>query len=277
MSDHAPVFIGGMFRSGKVLNALIFIDHDIMIRHFVDSGVFNSLGRTHEITLVVPTDKKRVKRVLTSETVGFNVVELPTDSKRQFLWQTLFMVTQVRPHWGRHSRSIRGIYRINLPKRVLFLYMLLGLPGVYSVFKYWLKRALRGRPCTAIERLIEESKPDVIIHPSVLAGVYINDLTEIARARGLPLVVIMNSWDNPCTKRVMVGTPDWLLVWGEQTKRHAIDYIGMRPERVVKFGVAQFDLYRSPTRITRREFCRQHGIDTERTILLYAGSSKGTD
>ena len=35
----------------------------------------------------------------------------------------------------------------------------------------------------------------------------------ITKDKKIPLIVIMNSWDNPSTKRAVIGKPDWLLVW----------------------------------------------------------------
>src|SRR6185436_20144123 len=87
----------------------------------------------------------------------------------------------------------------------------------------------------------------------------------------------MNSWDNPSTKRAIIGQPDWLLVWGPQTRQHAIKYMGMDPARAVVFGAAQFDVYRRPPRVSRDEFCRAQRVSATKRLLLYAGSSKGTD
>ena len=53
--------------------------------------------------------------------------------------------------------------------------------------------------------------------------------------------------------------------------------MGMRPARTIEFGAAQFEVYDHPPRLSRDEFCRQHGIDPAKRILLYAGSSKDTD
>jgi len=78
-----------------------------------------------------------------------------------------------------------------------------------------------------LDALLEDERPDVIIHPCVLEGAFLNDLIVATQARGIPFVVIMNSWDNPSTKQAMAGSPDYLLVWGEQTKRHAIEFVGV--------------------------------------------------
>jgi hypothetical protein len=75
----------------------------------------------------------------------------------------------------------------------------------------------------------------------------------------------------------MVGNPDWLLVWGEQTQRHAVEFAQMPLDRTIKFGAAQFDVYRAPPRIGRETFCQVNGLNPALHILLYAGSSKGTD
>jgi hypothetical protein len=125
--------------------------------------------------------------------------------------------------------------------------------------------------------LLDRWRQNVIVHPSTFEGYFINDLVLLGQQRGIPTVAIMNSWDNPSTKRVVVDRPDWVLVWGPQTRAHAIEYMGMTPERAVSFGAAQLDIYRRPARVSRAEYCRAHGIDPAKRLRLYAGSSKGTD
>jgi hypothetical protein len=128
-----------------------------------------------------------------------------------------------------------------------------------------------------MEELFDAFRPDAVVHPCVLEGLFLNDLIEICKHRDVPLTVIMNSWDNPSTKRSMVGSPNWLLVWGEQTRRHAIDMAGMSSSAVLSFGAAQFEIFKQPSRLAREDFCEMNGLDPDRRILLYAGSSKGTD
>jgi hypothetical protein len=152
-----------------------------------------------------------------------------------------------------------------------------GLPGLESLFERWHARRLRSYPYDALCDLLDREKPDVIVHPSVLEGVFINDLVEQGRLRNIPVVVIMNSWDNPSTKRAVVGQPDWLLVWGPQTQRHAKRFMKMDPDRVVSFGAAQFDVYREKPRTDRSAFAARHDIDPRRVIVLFAGSTARTD
>jgi glycosyltransferase involved in cell wall biosynthesis len=108
--------------------------------------------------------------------------------------------------------------------------------------------------------------------------VFINDLVaECSVRQNMPLVVVINSWDNPSTKRAVVGQPNHLLVWGAQTVEHAQRFMGMPPEKVTAFGAAQFDVFSDPPRQTRAEFCLAHGIDPGRRVVLFAGSNARTD
>ena len=132
-------------------------------------------------------------------------------------------------------------------------------------------------PNVQLERLLGEEKPDILIHPTVLYGPYFHDLMEASVRHRIPLVAIANSWDNAARSVGMKLRPTWLLVWGEQARRFAIRLGRMPCQRVVKFGAAQFDVYRGAPRMIRQEFCRRHGINPEKFLLLYAGTSKETD
>ena len=41
-------------KSSRKLNIGIFIDHDIMIRHFIHSKVFSKLSRKHNVDFIFP-------------------------------------------------------------------------------------------------------------------------------------------------------------------------------------------------------------------------------
>lgn len=85
----------------------------------------------------------------------------------------------------------------------------------------------------------------------------------------------MNSWDNPSCKATVLGSPDCLLVWGEQAKKHAIKYLGMAPESVVISGAAQFETYHKLPKIDRTCYRKTIGVQADENIICYAGSSKG--
>ncbi len=261
------------------MKILVFIDHDIMIRHFLHSHVFGGLVERHDVLFVFPEEgHKRVKSDVSGPDLGGAPKRhLPVPAERLKIWQGLMLADTLRWRPGGHYAAMRRFHRSVTGPKAALLYSLLGLPGLFQAFRAWSHRRIKTMPYRDMDALLDQERPDVIIHPSVLAGLFINDLVGASRTRSIPFVVIMNSWDNPSTKRAMTGQPDWLLVWGPQTQAHAVKFMNMPQERVICFGAAQFDLYRNPPRIDRIEFCRRHKIDPAARILLYAGSSKGTD
>lgn len=260
------------------LKLLIFVEHDVVVRHFLHSGAFAALAARHDCVFVFPErGHPRVAIDVDGLSLGGRTVRLPVAQARLRLWKWLFLADMLRWRPGRHWRWVRRFRRRAVGVKAAALLSLAAQPGLFALFRAWVHRRLAAEPNRALEALLGAERPDLLIHPSVLDGVYINDLVETAGRRQLPLVVIMNSWDNPSTKRAAVGAPDWLLVWGPQTREHARWFMGLPAERAVVFGAAQFDVYRQPPRLDRAAFCRRHAIDPRARVLLYAGASKGTD
>jgi len=261
------------------MKILVFVEVDVVVRHFLDSNSFSELAARHEVTFVFP--ELGHKRMGGIEPAKLNLaapfVFLNHHARRTKLWKQLFHVDQLRIRKGEQAAAIRALRRFTLGWKASYLYTVLGLPGVWEVFRQFRLYQLSKLPNTPMEDLFDAFRPDAVVHPCVLEGLFLNDLIEICKHREVPLTVIMNSWDNPSTKRAMVGSPNWLLVWGEQTRRHAIDMAGMSSSAVVPFGAAQFEIFKQPSRLTREDFCEMNGLDPDRRILLYAGSSKGTD
>lgn len=262
------------------MKVLIFIDADLVVRHFVLSGAFRDLATQHDVTFVFPgSGNERMGKVRpeTLDLFGADYEELPVDAQRVRLWSELFTVDRLRLRPGRQFKAIRRIYRGAQSLKGRLLYQTLALPGLRQVFTWWQYRRLAANPNRAMEAMFERHRPDLVVHPTVLNGLFINDLVQLCGQRGIPHVQIMNSWDNPSSKQAIVGQPDLLLVWGEQTEQHAIDYMGMPKDRLLRFGAAQFEVYNEPPRVDRASFCRTHNIEPDQRILLYAGSSKETD
>jgi hypothetical protein len=260
------------------MKVLVFIDHDIICRHFVMNGALAPLVERANVCFVFPNDGgKRVKTDLTTLALGARLELLPIDAVRQQTWRWMLYADQLKPRLGAHEAAIRRVRWRTLGWKSA---MLLTLAGVFPgsiVFRKLVGSRLRNHPATALKALLERERPDIVLHPTVLDGVFMNDLVSECRERGISLVAVMNSWDNPSTKRTMVGKPDWLLAWGEQTCRHAVRFMGMDPQRVVPFGAAQFDVFREPPRLDRDAFCAEHGIDPAQRIVLFAGSNAKTD
>jgi hypothetical protein len=262
------------------VKVLVFIDADLVVRHFVMSAAFAELAAKHDVRFVF-LDPEHVRMGPVNPDMldlhGADHVILKPDPLRVRLWSELFTIDRLRLRPERQFRLVRRIYRDAQSWKGRLLYQTLALPGLRQLFTWFQLRRLDAHPNQAMEDIFDREKPDLVVHPTVLSGPFINDVVQICRRRGIPHVLIMNSWDNPSSKQAVVGHPDLLLVWGEQTEQHALYYMNLPPSRIRRFGAAQFEIYREAPRMDRVAFCASHDIDPGKQILLYAGSSKETD
>ncbi len=265
------------------MKVLIFVEVDVVVRHFIHSHAFSELIEKHDVAFVFPEPGH--KRMGTVNAANLDLgrarrLELPSYPRRLSLWRWLYFVDMIRSRPGierRQLASMRRVFRAGNGLRNYTLYRVLGLPVVFQIFRSVVHELLKRCPHARLNEMIRDEKPDVLVHPCVLEGVYINDVVEVSQKSGIPLVVIMNSWDNPVSKRAVVGRDYWLLVWGPQTRNHAVQYMGMAPEHVVEFGAAQFDIYAERPRWRHEALMASYGIDPNIPVLLYAGSSKQAD
>lgn len=256
----------------------VFIDHDVVCRHFVMSGALDALRAAHDVVFVFPDDGgRRVKLSPDSLGLAGAWTRLPIDSTRQQIWRWLLFADQLRLRPGAHEAAVRRLRWMTLGWKAAALLTLAGLPVLSTLFERYAQKRLAERPNAALATFLEAGKFDAILHPSVLEGLFINDLVASCHALAIPLVVAMNSWDNPSTKRAVVGKPDRILVWGPQTQAHCIRFIGMAPAHVVAFGVPQFEVFANPPREDRSAFCARLGIDPANRLFLFAGANTQTD
>ncbi len=260
------------------MKVLAFIDHDIICRHFVSSGVLAPLARHADTLFVFPDDGgRRVKLDPNCLPLEAPWTRLPIDPRRQQIWRWQLYADQLKLRPGSHEGALRRFRRRALGWKASLLLTIAGLPLAERLFVSWTRSLLASKPNRALEEMLDRECPDVVVHPSVLDGVFINDLIDSCARRGIPTVVMMNSWDNPSTKRAMVGRPDWLLVWGPHTREHAIRFVGTLAERTIEFGAAQFDVFREKPRYDRATLCRDYGLDAALPIVLFAGANTQTD
>ena len=131
-------------------------------------------------------------------------------------------------------------------------------------------------PSLAIERFLDEQRPDVtVITP--LVGVVASsqlDLLRSVRARRVPAAVCVWSWDHLSSKAIIRDVPDRLFVWNDVQKREAVDMHDVPPARVVVTGAQCFDRWfdRQPSR-ARAQFARHVGLPDDRPFVLWVCSA----
>ncbi len=256
--------------------ALVFIDHDMIVRHFLLSGAFRELEQAFDVTYVLNDDTSTDKKWLTVniDSLGLcRVLKTHIPRARMGSWYKLYAVSVLRLQRGTPNYTGRRqrMTDINGWHRTLY-YDLLSRDPIYPhIRRKFLAKLGLYQP---LHDLISEERPDLLIQPTQLNGYYINELLLASETLNIPFLVLMNSWDNPSQKAAATGMPTRMAVWGEQTRDHAIRYMGLPPERVEILGAAQFDLYRQPVEDSDAALRNMFAVPSDLPVVLYGGVSK---
>ncbi len=260
------------------LKIACLMESDPEIRNFLLSRSLEPLFHTHDVTLLLPQNGyRRIAFDVDSLNLPIPIRRVTIPEERRSLWRRSFHFSQMRLPLDREWFKLWLAWWGLIGWKAAALYTLSNLPGIRWLMRRHYEEQLRACPATEFSAAISELAPDIIIHPSTFAGYFINDVIAEGKAQGIPTMLLMNSWDNPSTKRATSGKADWVAVWGEQTLRHTHFYMGIPKNRIVCLGAAQFEAYRPQPRITPTEFRSEYCLPPEKKILLYAGSSRGTD
>ncbi len=261
------------------MKILIFIESDVVVRHFIFSKAFHYLQQFHDVIYVFPDGDKRLGNISLDklDIQGSKRLKLMPYKERLKLWRLRFFVEKLRSKKGVPNAVLnqwRKDFTKGNPKYAKYIYLFFGLPLVFPLFTLIINFLIKKLPNLELIKILKDVKPDLLIHPSVLQGSYIDDVIYYGNKIKKPVVIIMNSWDNPLTKRSVVNKDYFLLVWGKQTKQHAINYMGLDKNKVIEFGAAQFDIYNlfNDSNSSDNKFKNQ-----KFKTLLYAGSSKFAD
>ncbi|MBA3284600.1 MAG: hypothetical protein H0U27_06020, partial [Nitrosopumilus sp.] len=113
----------------------------------------------------------------------------------------------------------------------------------------------------------EDNPPDIILctgphryeEPAIVGE---------AKKRKIPLLAMIQSWDNISTKNRMVFQYDGYLVWSEQMKQDLHHfYPATRNLPIYIVGAAQFDVFfKAEFTMTREDFCYEHNLRPELPI-----------
>ena len=125
-----------------------------------------------------------------------------------------------------------------------------------------------------VKTLYEKYQPDLVIFTR-LFGTNLHVIKE-AKKREIPVLCLVESWDNLISKGPLSVIPDRMAVWNEGMKIEADEFHGFPSQRVDVVGVPQFDLYSDVEQfIGKKEFFETHGLDPHRKLVTYATSTEG--
>ena len=103
------------------MKILIFIEVDVVVRHFIHSGAFNEIAATHDVRFVFSElEHKRMRGINPGNlALPADYEHLEVEPLRTFLWKRLFLVDRLRWRFGAHWKALRNLHRyIAIPEKM---------------------------------------------------------------------------------------------------------------------------------------------------------------
>jgi len=126
--------------------------------------------------------------------------------------------------------------------------------------------------------LVRRAAPDVIVvSPLVVLGgrgAHETEVVKAGRALGVPTVVGVASWDHLTSKGLIRVVPDAVMVWNDIQAEEAEQLHRIPARRIVITGAQSLDRwFERPSEAALQAFRRSLGIENQRRVLLWVGSS----
>lgn len=126
------------------------------------------------------------------------------------------------------------------------------------------------------DAILDEEKPDaVLLTPLVdLNASSQADFAQSAKRRGIPLGMLVYSWDNLSTKGGLHVMPDRVFVWNPRQALEARELHGIPRRHISVVGAPRFDAFLAcERRCSQGQFTAALGLEKETPIVMYVCSS----
>jgi FkbM family methyltransferase len=248
-------------------------------------GELLALG--HEVALAIqqrdPERDSRLAERLRHERFAL----VPCPDERTDAWRAAAPLVRTARDWAQYTRpAYRTASKLHR-RAVERLFRELGAslsgeaPPLGAAAGTRLRDALthieRAIPPDALhEEFLDRQRPDVVIvTPGLHFGSGQTDFIKAARGRGLPVWMLLFSWDNLSTKGAIHEWPDLMFVWNERQRQEAVELHDFPADRVVLAGAPRFDeFFALEPCVPREAFFAPLGLDPDRPTLLYLCSSR---
>ena len=123
-----------------------------------------------------------------------------------------------------------------------------------------------------VERLFDTTRPDVLVVVHI-QNPFIVPYVLAARARGIPAIGVVGSWDQPTTKGPVIHGLQRIIAQGSQIREELERFHGVDASAIDIVGWPQMDLYCADEALpTRDEVLRDLGLPADRRLILFGAN-----
>lgn len=243
----------------KKVKVLLVISGDLFIRNYIRSGVAKKISEKFELSIIASAACS-LKSDLEIEPnfKGFFRTN-PIDEAAHYKYFTLLIFrfknrSKTFPFrlkrdigWPLPSERFSWLKKLKLLfrqgergaqcRRCVFL-------GNAYIFKLLKPRTESKLPINKdLQDKIDIIQPNIVLFPSSAYDPAGNDIARICSKLRTKSIFLIDNWDNLSSKSVFWARPDFLGVWSEQHKEHALRIHDFACNKVFPIGTPRFDNY----------------------------------
>lgn len=287
-------------RSRRVLIVLPF---DMSARNFITSPVAASLAAdaTLDVTVVSrePSDADRLNEMPgrpiawrpmlrpfkqcfapglpLGERIGLIESDIRSALGHYTFLSLVYRFNSIRQFRGfldrvRQSRAMRKLaFKEGLPTRRWLGFPAPNSKAIFNVmrrayFSAWQRHR-------SVEQLFDERRPDAVVVTHLQSST-VTPYVLAARARGIPILGINGSWDQPTTKGPMLPHLDSVLAQSRQVVDDLAQHHGFPTQKAQVVGWPQMDVYADQSKVVQRaDFLKRIGLQEDARYILVAAYS----
>ncbi len=255
--------------------------HSFISRSILNTDAFKILAEKPDLKIVIFTpDFKRDfyvnaygKKNIIIE--GVNIEKI-SSSRVPYHFQKLaemFLPTYTKKMWAAGGAPNNK----KIKKNLVFYWLELLIFFISENFKisHKILRAadLRFSSDNVFGDYIEKYRPDLCFATDLISGSDVMFLMAAKKA-GTKTIGMVRSWDCATNKSLTRILPDKIIAINEQVKNEMIKYHDVEAEDIFISGFPQFDSYLEVQPLSREEFFKLIGADTNKRLLFFAPAGK---
>lgn len=216
-------------KNNKILFVLNWPDY---YRNYIDSSALMKINNDCHFLVSSNISDGQIKRLGENKVVRYDYPQ----NKTKLHWH-LFNINTKK--YMKRSKTFQFRFA-RLNKQMQILYSWAALPILYEFVKAII---LLKTSDNKLAKIINKLKPDIILFPSTGYEGEIFELIKIAKNEKIPTLMLIDNWDNLSSKTILTRKPNFMTVWGKQTKEHATKIQGMKDNQVFILGTPRFIQY----------------------------------
>lgn len=251
----------------KIYNITVVISRDDFYRNFYNTDAFKEIDSKFNVSYVLSDHlpKKNTKRK-----VFYFQRDYDLKSNNRFSYRTFLLMYRAR-HKSKtfKFRVERMLYPLKfsvkyipdflklkkstkIKKSIFFLikviinnlyYLKLKILSIESIFKIYSSKFYRvDTRNKSFEDALSNSKPDLVIIPFGSQQLELPHIVNFCKTNQIKSYFITDNWDNLSSKSIIEDKPDYIGVWGEQAKKHAIEIQNFNENQIFLTGSPRFDI-----------------------------------